>query len=655
MRWRTSRTGEPDAHLAGLLIGVDAIVWGADADERRMTYVSDGCRSITGHDADVWLAAGDFGEALVLDSDRERVTSALDRVAAGGDREELEYRLSTVTGDAVWVMNAVRGVVGPDGRRELHGVIVDITRRKEAEQALLAQLSRSEEEYRTLFDLHPNPIWVYDIETLRFLAVNEAAVHQYGYSRQELASMTIADIRPQDVVPALMAAVGNVAQGATRSGPWHHRKRDGTVFEVEISSHTIEFGGRRGEVVMAIDVSERRALEQQLLQAQKMEAVGQLAGGVAHDFNNLALVISGHAELLLDELDGERPRESVHEIRRAADQARELTRQLLAFSRRQVLHPVEIDVNVVVGELVPMLRRLIGDDVDLSTQLGSGLGTVRADPAQLRQVVMNLALNARDAMPSGGRLSIETTARRLDEQLTEARLELVPGDYVVLAVSDTGFGMDDATQERIFEPFFTTKRPGEGTGLGLSTVYGIVKQSGGSIWVYSEPGRGTTFKVYLPLHGAAQTAAPAASDVEAKAAGTAAATVLLVEDHDQVRTLVHLVLEKQGFTVLAASNGGDALAVAAAHEGPIDLILTDLVMPGMDGKELVECLRELRPGIRALFTSGYAQGMVEGRELDDGDAFLPKPYDHAELASAIGAALAAAPGNSRAEGSTSSA
>ncbi|HSD02894.1 MAG TPA: ATP-binding protein, partial [Gaiellales bacterium] len=525
---------------------------------------------------------------------------------------------------------------------ELRGVIADITRRKEAEQALLDQLGRSEEEYRTLFDLHPNPIWVYDLETLRFLAVNAATVRQYGYSRQELASMTIADIRPQDEVEAMLAAVGSVAQGATRSGPWHHRKRDGTVFEVEISSHTITFGGRRGEVVMAIDVSERRALEQQLLQAQKMEAVGQLAGGVAHDFNNLALVISGHADLLIEELDNARPRESVREIRRAADQARELTQQLLAFSRRQVLHPVEIDVSQVVGEVVPMLRRLIGDDVELSTQLGSGVGTVRADPAQLRQVVMNLALNARDAMPRGGRLSIETSARSLDEQLTEARLELAPGEYVVLAVSDTGLGMDDATRGRIFEPFFTTKNPGEGTGLGLSTVYGIVKQSGGSIWVYSELGRGTTFKIYLPLHAASAAAAPPAHEPEAEATA-ATATLLLVEDHEQVRTLVHLVLERQGFTVLAASNGGEALAVSAAHDEQIDLVLTDLVMPGMDGKELVDRLREQRPGVRALFTSGYAQGMVEGRELDDGDAFLPKPYDQAELASAIGAVLAAAP------------
>jgi two-component system, cell cycle sensor histidine kinase and response regulator CckA len=650
MRWRTSRTGEPETHLAGLVNGVDAILWEADAEERRMTRVSEGCRSIAGHDPEEWLSAPDFGGRLVVPADRERVTNALDRLAAEGDRDELEYRLSTAAGGVVWVMNAVRATTGPDGRRELQGVIVDVSRRKEAEQALLEQLSRSEQEYRTLFDLHPNPIWVYDLETLRFLAVNEAAVRQYGYSRQELASMTIADIRPPDEVPAMLSAVGNVAQGATRSGPWHHRKRDGTVFEVEISSHTIEFGGRRGEVVMAIDVSDRRALEGQLLQAQKMEAVGQLAGGVAHDFNNLALVISGHAELLLDRLDDERARESVREIQRAADQGSELTRQLLAFSRRQMLHPVEIDVSQVVGELVPMLRRLIGDDVELSTQLAAGLGTVRADPAQLRQVLMNLAVNARHAMPSGGRLSIETSARRLDEQLTDARLELVPGDYVVLAVSDTGTGMDDATRERIFEPFFTTKQPGEGTGLGLSTVYGIVKQSGGSIWVYSEPGRGTTFKVYLPLHGASRAVTPAASEPAAAATGTA--TLLLVEDHQQVRTLAHLLLEKQGFTVLAASNGGEALAMAAAHDGPIDLVVTDLVMPGMDGKELVERLRELRPGIRALFTSGYAQGVVEGRELDDEDAFLPKPYDQAELASAIGAVLA---GAAHAGGSTSSA
>jgi CheY-like chemotaxis protein len=254
---------------------------------------------------------------------------------------------------------------------------------------------------------------------------------------------------------------------------------------------------------------------------------------------------------------------------------------------------------------------------------------------------MNLALNARDAMPGGGRLSIETSGRALDEQLAEARLELAPGHYVVLAVSDTGHGMDDVTRERIFEPFFTTKEPGKGTGLGLSTVYGIVKQSGGSIWVYSELDRGTTFKVYLPRHGAGR-AAEAEPQVEPEAA-PGGGTLLLVEDHEQVRTLVHLVLEKQGYAVLAAASGVEALAASAAHDGTIDLMITDLVMPGMDGKELAGRLRTLRPDVRVLYTSGYAQGMVEGHELEDGDAFLPKPYDQSELAAAIAAVLGGAP------------
>ena len=639
MRWRTVRTGEPDSHPADLLAGLEAIVWVADAEAGRLAYVSDGCRALSGHAPEVWLSAPRYAVGLVDLADRDRVAAVFDRLADGHDREELEYRLETADGGLVWVANTVHALTGPDGRRELHGVIVDITRRKEAEGALLEQLSRSEEDYRTLFDLHPNPIWVYDLESLRFLAANAATERQYGHSRQELASMTIADIRPAEDVPGMLAAVKNVREGLTRSGPWHHQKRDGTVFEVEISSHTMVFGGRRAEVVMAVDISDRRTLEHQLLQAQKMEAVGQLAGGVAHDFNNLALVISGHADLLLERLDDARERESAREIRRAADQASELTRQLLAFSRRQVLHPIELDVSEVVADLVPMLGRLIGDHIELSTRLATGAGTVQADPAQLRQVVMNLVLNARDAMPRGGRLSIEISARELDARLTEARLELAPGSYVVLAVSDTGQGMDEATRERIFEPFFTTKDPAKGTGLGLSTVYGVVKQTGGSIWVYSEEGRGTTFKLYLPRHGSSVAAVPQERAGTELAAATA--TVLLVEDHEQVRTLVHMVLEKLGYTVVAAASGGEALAAAAAHEGPIDMVLTDLVMPGMDGKELVERMRDLRPGIRALFTSGYAQGMVEGHELGEGDAFLPKPYDQAELATAIGAVLAA--------------
>ena len=500
--------------------------------------------------------------------------------------------------------------------------------RREAER----MLRRSEEQYRALFEAHPNPIWVYDLETLRFLAVNEATVRHYGYDRAELLEMTIADIRPPEDLPALMTAVQRITRGFTHSGPWHHRKKDGSVFEVEINSHTTDFAGRRAEVVLAVDVTERRALEQQLLQAQKMEAIGRLAGGVAHDFNNVALVISGHADLLLERLDDELARRSAREIRRAAEQASALTGQLLAFGRRQVLRPEELDLSAVVSDVVPMLGRLIGDDVELRASLPEGLGTVKADPAQLKQVVMNLALNARDAMPGGGRLTIETSAVHLDERLAQARLELDPGSYLVLAVTDTGEGMDEATRERVFEPFFTTKEPGKGTGLGLSTVYGVVKQSGGSIWVYSEPGHGTTFKVYLPRHGAAARA-PAPREAESMPR-RAAGRVLFVEDHEQVRTLVHIVLEQLGYTVLVASNGGEALAQVGVHTDTLDVLITDLIMPGMSGRELADRLRADRPGTRVLFTSGYTQDML-GEGLGPGEAYLQKPYDQAELARAL--------------------
>src|SRR5919198_372528 len=455
--------------------------------------------------------------------------------------------------------------------------------RREAER----MLRRSEEQYRALFEAHPNPIWVYDLETLRFLAVNEATVRHYGYDRAEL---------------------------------------------LEITSHTIDFAGRRAEVVLAVDVTERRALEQQLLQAQRMEAIGRLAGGVAHDFNNVALVISGHADLLLERLDDERGRRSAREIRRAAEQASALIGQLLAFGRRQVLRPEELDLSAVVSDVVPMLGRLIGDDVELRASLPEGLGTVKADPAQLKQVVMNLALNARDAMPGGGRLTIETSAVHLDERLAQARLELDPGSYLVLAVTDTGEGMDEATRERVFEPFFTTKEPGKGTGLGLSTVYGVVKQSGGSIWVYSEPGHGTTFKLYLPRHGAA-VRAPAPREAQGRPR-RAAGRVLFVEDHEQVRTLVHIVLEQLGYTVLVASNGGEALAQVGVHTDTLDVLITDLIMPGMSGRELADRLRADRPGTRVLFMSGYTQDML-GEGLGPGEAYLQKPYDQAELAPAL--------------------
>jgi two-component system cell cycle sensor histidine kinase/response regulator CckA len=510
------------------------------------------------------------------------------------------------------------------------GYVRDLTERVEGEEAL----RRSEEQYRLMFEAHPTPMWVYDLKTLAFLAVNDAAIRHYGYSRDEFLEMTIADLRPDADVPGLVAAVARITEGATSSGPWRHRKRDGTIVNVDISSHTTMFAGRRAEVVLATDITEKEQLTAQLQQAQKMEMVGQLAGGIAHDFNNISVVIRGYAEQLVEQL-GDEQQASATEIVRAAERASALTRQLLAFSRRQVLKPEDFDLSDVVDKLRPMVERLVPDNVELSVKLAAGSCWVRADADQLSQVVMNLVINARDAMPDGGRLAIETSTTTIEPSTSHHRLELQAGPHAVLMVTDTGHGMDAATRERIFEPFFTTKQSDVGTGLGLATVYGIVKQSRGSIWVYSEPAHGTTFKVYLPLVASARSPQPPAAGSSAPA-GTE--TVLFVDDHEQIRTLVHLTLEQLGYSTLVASNGGEALRICDAHDGPIDLLITDVMMPGMNGRELARLVRERRP-MAVLFTSGYGTDVLGDEGLAAGERYLQKPYGKADLARAIREAL----------------
>ncbi|MBI5419354.1 MAG: response regulator [Deltaproteobacteria bacterium] len=368
-----------------------------------------------------------------------------------------------------------------------------------------------------------------------------------------------------------------------------------------------------------------RRSEEQLRQAQKMEAVGRLAGGIAHDFNNLLTAIAGYSTLLLQGVVDDPSRRNIQEIQRASDRAASLTRQLLAFSRRQILQPKVMDLNAVVGAMDDMLRRLIGEDIDLLTVLEPGVRKVKADPGQMEQVIMNLAVNARDAMPEGGKLTIETANVVIDESSVRGHVTMQAGSYVVLALSDTGSGMDPETISHIFEPFFTTKEVGKGTGLGLSTVYGIVKQSGGYIWVYSEPGRGTTFKIYLPqATEEAETAKPA--EVRAGLLG-GSETILLVEDEDSVRSLVREVLARNGYTVLAARNGEDALRACDGNAGAIHLMLCDVVMPGMSGVELARRIVPLRPEIKVLYMSGYTDtAIVRQGVLDPGTAFLEKPF-----------------------------
>jgi two-component system, cell cycle sensor histidine kinase and response regulator CckA len=376
-----------------------------------------------------------------------------------------------------------------------------------------------------------------------------------------------------------------------------------------------------------------RRREEQVRQSQKMEAIGRLAGGVAHDFNNLLTVIRGHGELVLRKLTADHPlRRNLQEIGLAAERASALTHQLLAFSRKQVLQPRTLDLAEVVERISSLLQRLIGEDVELVTRQKEALGSVRADPAQMEQVIVNLAVNARDAMPQGGVLTVELANAELDDTYLRGHPAVTPGSYVLLSVSDTGHGMDAETKARIFEPFFTTKGPGKGTGLGLATVYGIVKQSDGFIWVYSEPGRGTRFKIYLPrVDGAPErlTAPPEAAAVN----GTE--TVLLVEDEAPLRALLRELLEASGYAVLEAGHGMDAIAVAREHPGTIHLLLTDLVMPQMAGRELSERLTHLRPGLKVLYMSGYAAGGPPEHEVPGGAAYIEKPFTADSLSGAI--------------------
>ena len=422
-------------------------------------------------------------------------------------------------------------------------------------------------------------------------------------------------------------------------------RKDGRATVVRVSGRAVS-DPRKGRTfeLFAEDVTERRALEQQLQQSQKMEAVGRLAGGIAHDFNNLLMVISGYSEFLLERLGPEPAlRVPAQEIASAAGRASSLTRQLLAFSRKQMLAPKILDLNGVVTENLKMLTRVIGEDIELVMVPAAGLDAVRADAGQIEQVIMNLAVNARDAMPSGGKLTIETSNVTLDEDHARFHPPLTAGNYVMLAISDTGAGMDSETQSRIFEPFFTTKGP-KGTGLGLSTVYGIVKQSGGYIWVSSEQGKGTTFRIFLPRVAELASAEQVATPAESVATEPGTETILLVEDEANLRYLARQFLEKLGYRVIDAADGAVAMQIAVAHEGVIHLLLTDVIMPGMNGRELAQRISEIRPNVKVLYMSGYTENVI-GRNgtLDAGVRLLQKPFTLRDLKNKVREVLDSTP------------
>jgi PAS domain S-box-containing protein len=481
------------------------------------------------------------------------------------------------------------------------GRLRDLGRVLEAQRLELHQSrvrsERNEERFRLLFDESPVPIFVFDPQAFRFLAVNEAALRLYGYERHEFLAVPPPDLKLSSDNPE--TAFGDQGPpGDVRVESVRHKRKDGSVIDVEITSRGVAFAGRKARLAVTKDMTEHKRLEEQFRQSQKMEAVGRLAGGVAHDFNNLLSVILTFSGTLAEDLKPGNPMlAELQEIQKAGNRAAGLTRQLLAFSRRQALEPRTLGLSDVVSGLDKMLRRLIGEDVELVTSSARGLGSIKADPGQIEQVLMNLVINARDAMPRGGRLSIETSNVELDEEYARDHLGVKPGPHVMLAVSDTGVGMDKETLARIFEPFFTTKEVGKGTGLGLATVFGIVEQSNGSIWVYSEPGKGTSFKIYFPR--VERPAEPAREIAPSPASLRGSETILLVEDEEQVRNMVRGILRKNGYEVLDVQNGGEALLCCERHAGKIDLLLTDVVMPMMSGPALAQRLSCVRPDLKA--------------------------------------------------------
>ena len=736
---------ESEGKYRSLVSNIPDVSWTLD-EKRRFVFISSNIERVSGYSP---KEVYQDGTRLYLSSlhpdDRAKVTESFRALFAEGRPFDVEVRAKRKDGEWRWVQHRALATYERNGIRYADGLLSDITERKRVEEAL----RDSEERYRRLFEVESDAILVIEMVTGRILDANPAALKLYGYSREDFLLLTAGEVFAE--IEETQVATSD--ERAPLQLRWH-RKKDGTVFPVEVTRNSFINQGRmiqvaairditerlraeiertrlvtaieqsaeailitntngdieyvnpaftrnsgyhrdevlgrdvrilksdkqdpaiyqqlwetirkgeiwRGEIInrrkdgslyteeMHIapvrdalgkvthfiatnqDVTEHKALEERLQQAAKMEAIGRLAGGVAHDFNNLLTVINGYSELGLDSLNSDDPvRRYLIEIMKAGERAASLTRQLLAFSRQQVLALRVLDLNDAVSNVGEMLHRLIGEDIKLEMVLDPLLGRVKADSGQIEQILMNLVANARDAMPKGGQMVIETTNVELDAAFARTHAPLVPGGYVMLAVNDTGIGMDAETQAHIFEPFYTTKAKDKGTGLGLATVYGIVKQIGGYVWVYSEPGRGSTFKIYLPR--AEESGEPVQFPEAPGHPVGASETILLVEDEEAVRSLAARILQRMGYKVLESMSPEDALQISAEYKEPIHLLLTDVVLPRISGRTVAERLAPLRPSMRVLFMSGYTDdSIVRSGVLEATAAFLQKPFTHASLA-----------------------
>lgn len=613
--------------------------------EGRVTYLNPAFTSVFGWTLEERL--GKKMDGFIPDEMMIETSAAIDRIMAGESAVTLDTRRRTKDGRILEIEVRASTFKGSDGK--VIGTMVihrDVTEKRIMEKALeesreeykelYEQSRRTSELYRTLLDASPDPVVVYDIKGIP-LYVSPAFTRVFGWTFNELAGRRI-DFVPPENWPETREMIDKVLSGEGFSNVETRRyTKDGRIIDV-ILSGAIFFDKEdrpAGSVIHLRDITERKLLEEQFRQATKMEAVGRLAGGVAHDFNNLLTVMLGYSKLLVQQLPKESPYyDKLAQINLSASRAAALTQQLLAFSRKQMLEVKVLDINRCISDMEEMLGRLIGEDIEIRTFFAPDLGRIEADPTQIEQILMNLAINARDEMPKGGILTIETKNVILDEGYARTHSEVQPGPHVMFAVSDTGSGMDAETLSRIFEPFFSTKAKGEGTGLGLSTVYGIVKQHNGHITVYSEPGIGTTFKVYFPL--VAEPAEPRAGDAVAFPEGAGKETVLVVEDEELVRDLAADILQMLGYSVLKAADPDEAVKMSLEHEAAIHLLLTDVVLPRMDGRSLFDLLSRTRPEMKVLYTSGYTNNAIVHHGVLDKDVhFLPKPFTMDTLASKV--------------------
>jgi len=607
------------------------VFWAAEPTGERILHVSSNYEEIYGRSCASLYADPDSWHELVHPEDAARVREEAWRPIEAHSFREIEYRILRPDGSIRWIVDRAYPVLDSEGKMVLaFGLAEDVTERKFVEVALQASEARlrvSEEKFSKAFRASPDAIVISSLADGRLLEVNDIFLQLSGFTREEAIGRTSLELglwlnpKEREQMVALVKRDGEVRDLEIR-----FIMKSSQVRTILTSAHTIELNGTPCLIAIMRDITERKLLEGQLREAQKMEAVGRLAGGVAHDFNNLLVGMLGYSDLLLKKLpEGTASHRMASEINAAANRARDLTSRLLAMSRRQVLQPRVLDFNALVLQTERLLRPIISEDIHVHLRLDPKTGFLKADPAQLEQVILNLALNGRDAMPTGGTLSIETCNIQVDAAYARQHAGLLPGSYVRLWVADTGHGMSPEVMARIFEPFFTTKDSGNGSGLGLSTVYGIVKQSGGCITVMSEPGRGAAFAVYLPRVNEAPEIRPRVPLPSKPRAGTE--TVLLVEDERVVRTLVQEILEECGYRVLRASSGAEALRLNEETLEPIQLLITDVVMPEMSGPDLASRLSTLRPTMRVLYMSGYTDDEVLTRKgLPENSAFIQKPF-----------------------------